>query len=283
MDIRREVEAASGQSVAQFVALSGGCIGQVYRVVLTDGRKLVIKLDEGHSPRLNIEGNMLRYLAAHSELPVPDVLHSSARLLIMSWVAGSSRFNPAVEEDAADHLAALHARTAPQYGLAWDSLIGGLHQPNTPCSSWIAFFRDQRLRYMAAEAVSAGQVPQGWLHRIDRLAANLDEWLLEPARPSLLHGDVWTTNVLAQDGRITAFLDPAIYYGHPEMELAFIALFNTFGDSFFARYRALRPVEPGFEPARRDLYNLYPLLVHCRLFGGGYVSQVDRILERYGY
>jgi fructosamine-3-kinase len=99
----------------------------------------------------------------------------------------------------------------------------------------------------------------------------------------LIHGDVWTTNVLASGEEITAFLDPAIYFAHSEIELAFTKLFGTFGRSFFDHYHQLRPIEAGFFEERCDLYNLYPLLVHVRLFGGTYVASVERILKRFGF
>lgn len=118
--------------------------------------------------------------------------------------------------------------------------------------------------------------------RIERLAARLDEWLVEPAAPALIHGDMWDGNIVHQDGRITGFIDPAIYCADPEIELAFATLFNTFGPAFFDRYQAPRPLAPGFFEARRDIYNLYPLLVHVRLFGAGYVGAVERTLARFG-
>jgi fructosamine-3-kinase len=136
---------------------------------------------------------------------------------------------------------------------------------------------------MADQAIQRGQLPPPIRARIDKLAANLDRWLLEPDAPSLIHGDIWTTNVLADNQRITGFLDPAIYYAHAEIELAYITLFNTFGAPFFERYTADRPLAPGFFAERRDLYNLYPLLVHVCEFGGGYVGSVDRILRQYGF
>ncbi|MEJ2655490.1 MAG: fructosamine kinase family protein, partial [Acidihalobacter sp.] len=225
--------------------LSGGCVGQVYRVRLADGETLVAKVDESAQPVLSTEGFMLRYLAEHSDLPVPEVIFDSDRLLLMSYLPGDSRFNRAAQAHAAELLAALHSITAPAYGLERATLIGGLHQPNP------------------------------W--------SELDEWLAEPERPSLLHGDVWTTNVLAVNGRITGFVDPAIYYGHPEIELAFTTLFGTFDQPFFARYQELRPIPAGFFEERRDIYNLYPLLVHVRLFGGSYVHSVDRTLRRFGF
>jgi fructosamine-3-kinase len=120
------------------------------------------------------------------------------------------------------------------------------------------------------------------LSRIERFAARLPALLEPPAFPALLHGDVWTTNVLASRGRITAFLDPAIYHGHPEVELAFVPLFSTFGHDFFDAYAALNPIRPGFFDTRRDLYNLYPLLVHVRLFGAGYLGGIDATLRRHG-
>ena len=85
------------------------------------------------------------------------------------------------------------------------------------------------------------------------------------------------------DGRVTAFIDPAVYYGHPETELAFITLFNTFGDPFFDAYHALRPIRPGFFELRRDIHNLYPLLVHARLFGSSYLDGVERVIARLGF
>ncbi|HFE66189.1 MAG TPA: fructosamine kinase, partial [Chloroflexi bacterium] len=121
------------------------------------------------------------------------------------------------------------------------------------------------------------------LSRMERFCGHLDEWLAEPARPSLIHGDVWTTNVLAAGDRITGFVDPAIYFADPEIELAFTTLFGTFGQPFFRRYEEIRPLPPGFFDTRRDIYNLYPLLVHARLFGGGYGSSVESTLRRFGF
>jgi fructosamine-3-kinase len=93
---------------------------------------------------------------------------------------------------------------------------------------------------------------------------------------------MWGGNVLAQKGQITGFVDPAIYYADAEIELAFSTLFSTFGDDFFSRYQEHRPLAPGFFEERRDIYNLYPLLVHVCLFGGSYVNSVDAILKRFG-
>ena len=282
MDIRREVAALVGQAVTDIAPLGGGCVSAVYEVGLADGRRLVVKHDEAGAGGLLIEAFMLRYLAERTALPTPAVHAVSECCLVMAYAEGDSRFDAAAEGHAAELLAALHGQTAPTFGFERDTLIGGLRQPNSPTDRWLDFFAEQRLIYMAGEAARAGRLPATTRARVERLAGRLGDWLIEPARPSLIHGDVWTTNVLAHGGRITAFLDPAIYFADAEIELAFIGLFGTFGRAFYDRYHTLRPIAPGFFEERRELYNLYPLLVHVRLFGGSYVGQVERTLAAYG-
>lgn len=272
-----------GLAPIRITPLSGGCIAEVYRVDLPDKTALVAKVADGTGVTLEPEGFMLRYLKEHSSLPVPAVIHSSDTLLLMEFVKGDSRFSDEAQRHAAELLAALHGIQGEKFGFERDTLIGGLPQPNPQYDSWIDFFRDQRLFYMAREAARVGRLPADFLSRLEQFAARLRDWLSEPEQPALIHGDMWTTNILASGGRITGFLDPAVYYAHPEIELAFITLFNTFGTAFFRRYDELRPIAPGFFETRRDIYNLYPLLVHVRLFGGGYVSSVDAILRRFGY
>ena len=280
MRIREEI---LGQAVKMLRPLPGGCVGEVYQADLADGRSVVVKVDARPQPQLHIEAFMLRYLAEHSHLPVPQVLHYAPDLLVMEFLPGVSQFNRDAERDAAAHLAALHHITAPHFGLEQDTLIGGLHQPNQPLTSWIDFFRERRLLYMGRLAMEAGQLPGEVLNRVEKLAGKLEQWLDEPAQPALIHGDVWTTNVLAERGRVTGFIDPAIYYAHPEIELAFITLFGTFGQSFFAVYQEHHIIAPDFWQERRALYNLYPLLVHVRLFGGGYVNSVNQTLQQFGF
>jgi fructosamine-3-kinase len=280
MDLAQRIENALGMRPERLSSLHGGCIAEVHRADMPDRSRIVVKA--GGEGTLDIEGWMLQYLAERSRLSVPRVLHSEPTLLVMEFIEGSSRFSSAAEAHAAELLADLHSVSAPAFGLERDTLIGPLHQPNPQTGSWIEFFREHRLLYMAQVAAESGQLPARTHERIRRLAGELERFIDEPKQPSLLHGDVWTTNVLALGDRITGFIDPAIYYGHPEIELAFSTLFGTFGRAFFQRYEEIRPLRPGFFEMRRDIYNLYPLLVHVRLFGSGYVGQVDSILTRAG-
>lgn len=260
--------------------LSGGEIGDVDRVDLDDGRTVVAK--RGPTP-LDREAAMLTHLATESPLPVPEVCHADASLLALEHVEGESSFSPAAERHAAELLASLHDVSAPVFGFEFDTFTGQLEQPNERSDSWIEFFRDRRIRHAAARAHRSGALPAAVHERVEALAADLGRWLVEPSRPSLLHGDVWTANVLSRDDTIVAFLDPATYYGHAEVEPAYVRWSDTFGDPFFDRYGALRPIDDGFWGARRHLYALYPALVHVWHFGNAYLESVEGILERFDY
>ena len=274
------VRAATGRAPTRLRALAGGCIAEVYKVELEGGGACVAKVaaDGG----LAVEAEMLAYLARESALPVPAVLHAGDDLLLLSYIETSGGLDAGAETHAAELLAALHGKTAPAFGFERETLIGPLPQPNPWNESWLDFFREQRLLYMARLAAARGRLPSATLRQLEAFCGKLDRYIEEPAAPSLIHGDMWGGNVLTRGGRIAGFVDPAIYYADPEIELAFSTLFGTFGEAFFRRYQELRPLAPGFFEARRDIYNLYPLLVHTALFGGHYAGSVARILERYG-
>jgi fructosamine-3-kinase len=276
------VEGYLGERLKSARPMGGGCIGEVYRVELRDGTPLVAKVDRDGESHLEREAYMLRYLREKSDLPVPEVYHGSGTLLLMEFVEGSSRFSAGAERHAAELLAALHGITAGAYGHVRDTLIGSLDQPNPPTEDWVTFFREHRLQYLVRVAHDAGRLPAEDLRRVERLAERLEEWIGEPNPPALIHGDVWSANVLAKGDRITAFLDPALYYADPEIELAFISLFNSFGSAFLEHYAEIRGIDRGFFETRRDLYNLYPLLVHVYFFGGGYLDSVRNTLDRFG-
>jgi len=279
---RQTITDATGAAVTHVAPLTGGCIGDVWRVDLADGRRMVAKTASTDGA-LDIEGYMLDYLARTRTIPVPEVIHAEPGLLIMEYVETSGRLDTAAQEHAADLLAALHDITADAYGHERDTLIGSLRQPNPWTESWLEFFGDQRLIHMGRLALDNGSLPRDVYARLEKFRETKLETYIDPASsPSLIHGDMWGGNVLVRGGHIAAFIDPAIYHGDAEIELAFATLFNTYGDPFFRRYNEHRPIRTGFFEARRDIYNLYPLLTHTRYFGRQYAVRADGILRRSG-
>lgn len=276
MDLEAPIESALGAPPVEFRELTGGQIGTVRRATLVDGRHVVAKT--GETP-LDVEGRMLRYLAEHSDLPVPTVYHADPELLLIEYVEGETTHDAAVARDAADHLAVLHDVSSAAFGLDFDTVTGPVRQPNAWTDSWVEFYRERRLEPLLSTADLSTDIR----HRVEAVCDDLGELLTEPGTPSLVHGDVWTTNVLARDGAVTAFLDPAVYYAHPEVELAYVDWTGTFGDAFFERYRERQGIASGFFERRRFVYRLYPLLVHVHLFGGRYPDELDETLDRIGY
>jgi fructosamine-3-kinase len=278
-DLSQTIHRAIGQIPRRAARLGGGSIAEVWRLTFDRGPDLVAKTGEG----TDLEAWMLRWLADHSPAPVPAVRHCAAGLLLLEHLDGRpDHLTAPAQAHLGAIVAELHDIPGPWFGFERDTVIGGLPQPNPPGEDWRRFFRDQRLLAMARAAHDARRLPAALLARIETLAGRLDRFIAPHGAPSLIHGDLWGGNILSDGARIVGLIDPAIYYADAEIELAFMTLFGSVGDEFFAAYGERRPMQPGFFEERRGLYNLYPLLVHVRLFGGGYVAQVDAQLARLG-
>ncbi len=281
LDIRQTIEEVTGSPPVEFAALHGGCVSDVMRVDLANGERVVIKLGD-ESTGLSQEAFRLRYLAEKTRLPVPEVLHADTRVLVISYVESRGGITAAAQEHAAELLADLHGVAADAFGFDQGSMSGGLLKPAPWTDSWVEFFREHRIRFMAKAALDSGNLPRDLMPRLEKLADRVETWMVEPAHPALIHGDMWTGNVLCLDGRVAAFVDPSCYYAHPEQELAYSTLFGTFGKPFFRRYHEIQPIAPGFFEERLHLYNLYHLLIHVHLFGGSYVGATEDTLRYYG-
>jgi len=278
------IEAALGRRPTMVRPLHGGCIAEVLEVTLDDGGRVVAKRNSGgRAPSLELEGWMLTELRQRSMLPVPEVLEASPDLLLISHIDHQShRPGPKAQAHLADLLADLHEVSADAFGLERDTLIGPLPQPNGWRPRWCDFFREGRLLHFGRLGLEAGTLPKSLFARLETLAGKLEALIEEPAAASLLHGDVWSGNVLVEGERIAGLVDPAIYFGHAEIELAFTTLFGPTDRHFFDRYHERRPIAPGFFEVRRDLYNLYPLLVHAHLFGSAYRGPIEATLTQHG-
>lgn len=281
MSLGSTIEAAIGEGVVSTTPLSGGCVAQVYRVCLADGRELVAKVDPGAGAKLDTEGFMLDRLR-DAGVRVPEVIHAQASLLVTEHIDNDGRRSDEGEAELGRVVAALHGHTTDRYGLERDTLIGPLDQPNPWNDDWPSFFAEQRIGVMADRAERRGALPTGCRGRLHRVYERVHELIPSPNAPALIHGDLWAGNILWNAGRPAALIDPAVYYADPEIELAFIDLMGGLGPAFWEAYGDTRPIDDGFRSLRCGLYQLYPLLVHAALFGGGYGASVDAIARRLG-
>jgi fructosamine-3-kinase len=200
-------------------------------------------------------------------------------LLVMDWL-DPARGDERHWEDLGHGLAELHRCSDDSYGLPEDNFIGRLPQANGQSASWVEFYYKRRLEPQVRLAKENGRWRSGWDALVETVASRLHVLVPDRPPPSLVHGDLWGGNALATVAG-PAIIDPAVYYGHCEVDLAMTELFGGFASRFYSAYREANPLEDGYED-RRDLYNLYHLLNHLNHFGGGYAASVDRILRRYG-
>ncbi|MFC3050403.1 fructosamine kinase family protein [Kordiimonas pumila] len=285
--ILNKLEKALGSRIVKSRALPGGDIADVSLLTLENGTAVVAKRPRVDQPDTTaVEAMSLKYLAKKSAFPVPTVLYQTANLLILDYIpykGVESRIDAA--KSVAGHVAALHTvrpkGNRPYYGFTQDTFIGPLPQINTPQQNWCTFFAENRLLAMAQSCLNTHRIDSKLMKRLEKLAAKLPDFL--PATPdsSLLHGDLWAGNMLIDGAHVAAFIDPAVSYGHREMDIAFIQLMGGLDTAFMAAYNTLYPLEAGYEQ-RLPLYQLWPLLVHVRLFGGTYAADVKAILDAAG-
>jgi fructosamine-3-kinase len=244
--------------------------------------KYIVKISED-SKLLSSEAQMLEYLNEYSNLPVPNIIKKLDNFLITEYIKNNGVGKEEAELDAAVKFATLHRIHDDQCGFVTNTTIGIYEQSNIQNSSWIEFFKRERIMDFVNQMLIEEKIGDELYDRVVTFCDDFDKFLIEPEKPSLLHGDIWSGNILINDGEVSGVIDPAIYYGHHEMDLAFIMMFQTFGDGFFERYRDLYPIADGFIEERADIYNLFPYLVHARAFGQSYLPYIRKIVEKYGY
>ena len=211
----------------------------------------------------------LMWLAQADALRVPEVLAVDDRFLVLEWIEPGAALSAAGEEELGRGLAALHAAGAPAYGGAHVLRIGPLALPDGPASSWAECYAQQRLQPVLAAAVDRGAVDPAGARVIERLCTRMPELVGPTEPPARLHGDLWSGNVVADRTGRPWLVDPAAYGGHREIDLAMLRLFGGPGERCFAAYDEAVPLADGHAD-RVGLWQVFPLLVHAALFGGGY-------------
>ena len=279
--IGREIAAAIGRpfTPTREDEAGGGCINRAF-LLEGGGERYFVKLNAGERlPMFEAEAEGLKEMAATKTVRVPMPLCSGVAegqaFLVLEHLSLRGT-NTRAQETLGRQLARMHRVTAPTFGWRRDNTIGSTPQPNTPMADWVAFWRDRRLGFQLQLAANNG----------GRTLQRKGEQLLEqlPAffadyRPvaSLLHGDLWGGNAAATADDEPVIFDPAVYYGDRETDIAMTELFGGFSVRFHAAYRETWPLDAGYR-VRKNLYNLYHVLNHFNLFGGGYLSQAERLI-----
>lgn len=282
-DIAGQIAAASEQPFAPRPPrqVGGGCINSA--VVLGDGEtRWFVKLnDVSRLDMFEAERDGLDAMAATGSIRVPrplccGIAGGQAFIAMEYLVLGAAGNRTAAR--AGEQLAAMHRSTAAAHGWHRDNTIGATPQPNAQDTDWARFWSERRLGFqldLAARNGHGGRLQQRGAKLLERVGALLDH---APA-PSLLHGDLWGGNFSADAGGNPVIFDPACYYGDREADIAMTELFGGFASRFYAAYNAVWPLDPGYD-TRKTLYNLYHILNHLNLFGGGYGSQAERMIDR---
>lgn len=266
-DLAQKAAALLGERALSAERLAGGGLSEVLALRLTSGAEVVAK--GGPAPR--VEAAMLGALD-EAGAPAPAVLAVSDEILVLEKLPERGALGPVSWGELGAILRALHQRQGPHYGWNEDYAFGAVAIRNAPSRDWPMFWAEQRL------LAEAERLPPLLARRLETLAERLPEMLPQRPPASLCHGDLWTGNVVVNQRVVSGLIDPAACYAHSETDLAMLSLFGTPDDPFWDSYGE---PEPGWRE-RRAVYQLWPAIVHLRLFGRGYRGLVETLLEALG-
>ena len=279
---KRELSEKLKEDILSLRAVGGGSIANAMLAESSVGNKFFVKSYTFADPLiLKNEVNGLKELRRANAVKVPEVIYWDDQYLVLEFIAEGRRRKD-FWELFGRQFAALHKITGKSFGFFENNFIGATPQINLPRSnSWCEFYWRNRLLYQIELMRKNGYLDSGLRKMFLKLESKMDEIIPEDAEPPcLLHGDLWSGNFMVDIEGNPVLIDPAVYYGNREADLAMTKLFGGFDSRFYAAYNEAFPFKEGWE-YREPVYKLYHVLNHVNLFGGGYLSQAKRILEYY--
>lgn len=273
----------SGFDIDRYEPVHGGGINNAF-CLYPGNKKLFLKLNNSNSYPLMFrkEANGLNKLKNHSFITIPEVISNGIaeeqQYLLLQWMERGNPRNDCMEKFGAD-LAGMHQQQQSFFGFEEDNYIGSLQQQNTKHNSWPSFYTSCRILPLVKRLFDHGLFSKKEIDNAEFLCKKLKNLFPEES-PSLLHGDLWSENYMVGPNGYAVMYDPAVYYGHREMDIGMTKLFGGFSQQFYDAYNATYPLQQGWKN-RLPLTQLYPLLVHAFLFGGHYIHNVRQILETY--
>lgn len=278
LEERLKVSEGNNLIIENVELVGGGCINQTARLK-TNTKDFFVKWNV-QSDMLLLEEKGLKELSSAEVISIPKVIGSGdfkdTSFLLLEFISSFQKKEKFWRQFGRE-LAQLHKKTNANYGLIDDNYIGSLPQKNKKYTNWIDFFINQRIEVQLQ--IGKNKIPKRIREKAEKLYDILPN-LFSEEPPSLLHGDLWSGNYMVGVSGQPMLIDPAIYYGNREMDLAMTKLFGGFPEEFYSSYKEEYPLEKG-SLERFKICNLYPLLVHVNLFGGAYLQQVENILDKH--
>ena len=274
------IEHETGSVPHKIIRLQGGDINQVYHC-FTKNNQLVVKVNiAGKFPNMFEKEKKGLELLKPSNFLIPKIfsIGSFRKLdyLILEYIKPGKAIN---WEKFGENLANLHQLSNNKFGLGYDNYIGSIHQINTYENNWLNFYTNHRIIHLMIVARNKNLLNYQDCRKIESMCGSFKDFI-PFTLPSLLHGDLWSGNIICSENGSPVLIDPAVYFGHPEIDWAMLDLFGNYPQYSFEIYNEINPLEKGFEE-RKSIHQLYPLLVHLVLFGRSYYSSVMSKVKRY--
>lgn len=284
MDIYKQIEEFLGEAITAKRSVGGGCIADSKMLTTSSGKSFFVKMHSGAAGMFPNEANGLRELAKPNCIGVPKVLLSDEKFLLLEYIEQGLKSGDFFAAFGAE-LAQMHQFTQAEYGFYEDNFIGASPQYNiangSEKRSWAEFYFQKRLLPQLQMTTKNGEATPELRNAIAKLESKIGDILKgSDEAPSLLHGDLWGGNYLCNQQTKAVLIDPAVYYGHRETDIAMTRMFGGFSDEFYQAYQQTFPLADGWE-YRQNIYLLYHYLNHLNLFGSGYYGTCIRLINFY--
>jgi len=283
--VSNKIEQVTNSKIISSSSVSGGCISSAYKITLDDKRNFFLKVNHSHpADMFRKEANGLIELVKPSVIDIPQVIAVEDSFILLEYIEASTKQKDFFE-DFGRSFAEIHKFTSDSFGFYEDNYIGSTKQLNIPGekekNDWASFYFNKRILFQFKLAEKNGYATDELRKGILFLEDNIEKILFgskEP--PSILHGDLWGGNYMVNKKGKVCLIDPAVYYGHREADLAMTKLFGGFSESFYVSYNETYPLKEGYN-YRENIYKLYHVLNHLNLFGSGYYSQAVSLIKSY--
>lgn len=271
-------------SSLELLPVGGGSINDTYKVIINGSKKYFLKLNSlvAFPGLFEKEKNGLEFLARQNCIRIPSIIFyetaDNYQLLLLEWIEAGIR-NESFWKKFGEQLAQLHIISAEHFGFPEDNYMGSLPQENTIANNWVEFFIQYRLQPQINLARNQDRLDKSHIASFEILFKKLDS-IFNTEKSSLLHGDLWSGNFMCTDQSLPVLIDPAVYFGHRNMDLAMTTLFGGFDKTFYDSYHYYYSLPPNYRE-QWEVCNLYPLLIHLNLFGKSYLPGITSTLKKF--